>query len=101
MSNAILPNQPLDQDQEVFSYQLWQERFLRIVFYASSAIGLPAVIAATFANNNSIIIGVYIASYIALLLVTVLKLPYWQKSVALLALIYGLGFIGLTETGIW
>lgn len=101
MSNEISPNQFVDQEQSAFSYHQWQEQFLRIVFYAASAIGLPAVIAGSFGTSNGAIIGVYIGAYIILLLVTFIKLPYWQKSVVLLALIYALGFVGLLENGIW
>jgi len=101
MSNEISPNQFAEQEQAIFSYHQWQERFLRIVFYAASALGLPTVIAASIGNTDSVIITVYIVSYIILLLVTFLRLPYWQKSVVLLALIYAVGFVGLMETGIW
>jgi GAF domain-containing protein len=101
MSNEISPNQFVDQDQSAFSYHQWQEQFLRMLFYIASAIGLPAVIVASLGSTNNAITSAYVGSYIILLSVTFLKLPYWQKSIVLLILIYGLGFVGLMETGIW
>jgi GAF domain-containing protein len=84
-----------------YSYQQRQEQFLRIVFYATCIFGLPALIASALTNPNKVAVGIDIGVYVILVVVAFLKLPYWQKAVVLLALIYALGFVGLTETGIW
>src|SRR5512145_1153929 len=101
MSNEISPNQLTDQEQSAFSYHQWQEQFLRMLFYIASVFGLPVLIVAILGSTSNAFISAYIASYIILLAVTFVKLPYWQKSIVLLVIIYGLGFMGLIETGIW
>jgi GAF domain-containing protein len=100
MLKTITPNQPPEQENSIFSYQLWQEQFLRVIFYVACLVGLPVIISLALGSNNRIALGIYIVIYIILLLVTFIKLPYWQKAIVLLFLIYGLGFVGLTETGI-
>lgn len=101
MLKTITPNQSPDQEKSTFSYQQRQEQFLRIAFYTASIAGLPGVVISALTNTNKIVVGIYICAYIILLLVTFFKLPYWLKAVVLLSLVYALGFVGLTETGIW
>jgi GAF domain-containing protein len=100
MSNAITPTHLSDQGKSTFSYQQWQEQFLRVTFYVACIIGLPVIISLAFGSKNRTALGIYAAIYTILLLAAFLKLPYWQKAVVLLFLIYGLGFVGLIETGI-
>ncbi len=101
MSNAITPSQLPTSEKSVFSYQQRQEQFLHVILYATCIFGLPTLIASALTNTNRVTVGIDIGVYLVLLLVTFIKFPYWIKAVVLLALIYILGFIGLTETGIW
>jgi GAF domain-containing protein len=101
MSTFITPNQSPEQEKPVFSYQQRQEQFLRTILYATCIFGLPALIVSALTNKNNLAVGVDIGVYVVLLLVTFFRFPYWMKAVVLLSLIYALGFVGLTETGIW
>jgi GAF domain-containing protein len=102
MTNLVLPTTiPSEKNPSVSSYQQRRERIIQVILYIASGFGLPAVIASALGTTDRVLIGLYIASYFVLLLVTFIKLPYWMQSVTLLVLVYALGFSGLTEAGIW
>ena len=83
------------------SYQNRKETYLRFILYAASVMALPAIVIAVSYTPSMLLNGIYIGAYGVLLVVTFLKLPYWLKASAILALTFGLGLSNLFETGIW
>jgi GAF domain-containing protein len=100
MTNLVLPK-PTGERKPSASYQARRENIIQLILYATCVFGLLAVLASVQGTNDRILISLYIATYVALLFATFLKLPYWLKSVTLLFLIYALALSGLTEAGIW
>lgn len=82
----------------------WRERLVSRLMYASLPVGLLAVIAGL---NNVLPEGdffraiAYVFAYLILLTVALVRrLPYALRSAVLLFLIYGLGLLGLMDSGL-
>lgn len=100
MTNLIQPT-PTGERKPVAPYQERRERIIQLILYVTCVFGLPTVLASAQGTNDRLLISLYIVSYLILLFVTFVKLPYWLKSVTLLFLVYALALSGLTEAGIW
>lgn len=82
-----------------FSYAAWRERFLTIILRGASVVGLIVAIAGSI-DTSPILVAVYTISYLTLLAVTVIPLPYRVRAVGFLAVMMALVIASLLETGI-
>ena len=82
-----------------YSYKKWRTIFLRTTLISACILGLFAMIPA-FAISDLVYRSIYIALYIVVLLVTILKIPDNFKAGILVALLYMVAVAGLAETGI-
>jgi GAF domain-containing protein len=87
-------------DNIEFSYTNWRASFLRITLLWACVFGLFAVIPAIIGATNPLYAGLYIGVYLILLTVTIAPVPGSIKAGALTSLIFSLGILGLTESGI-
>ena len=87
-------------DNIEFSYTNWRAGFLRITLIGASIFGLIAVIPGVLGASTPIYAGLYIGFYLVLLSLTILPVPSSVKSGALVILVFCLGIVGLTESGI-
>ncbi|MBL8049779.1 MAG: GAF domain-containing protein [Anaerolineales bacterium] len=80
-------------------YGEWRAGFLRTTLYLACAFGLLALVPAVLSSPliYSIIYG---ALYMVLVIITFLPASYKVRGVALISLLFGLGILGITETGI-
>jgi GAF domain-containing protein len=83
-----------------FSYTNWRASFLRITLIGASIFGLVAVIPGVIGASDPIYAGLYIGVYLTLLLITILPVPNSIKAGTLTVLIFSLGILGLSESGI-
>jgi GAF domain-containing protein len=87
-------------DNIEFSYASWRAGFLRVTLIGASIFGLVAVIPGVLGATVPVYAWLYIGAYLVLLLLTVLPVPSPLKAGALTSLIFSLGILGLTESGI-
>lgn len=83
-----------------FSYTSWRTSFLRITLSAASVFGLAALISGVIGASGPVYAGLYIGVYLLLLLITVTGVPSSVKAGTLVVLVFSLGILGLTESGI-
>ena len=83
-----------------FSYTNWRASFLRITLTGASIFGLVAVIPGVIGATSPIYAGLYVGVYLVLLLLTILSVSNSIKAAALTSLVFSLGVLGLTESGI-
>jgi GAF domain-containing protein len=87
-------------DNIEFSYTNWRASFLRVTLIGASIFGLVAVIPGVLGASDPIYAGFYIGAYLILLFLTFLPVPSPIKAGALTSLVFSLGVLGLTESGI-
>jgi GAF domain-containing protein len=87
-------------DNIEFSYTNWRANFLRITLIGASVFGLVAVIPGILGATAPIYAGLYIGVYLTLLIITVVPVPSTIKATTLVVLIFSLGILGLSESGI-
>jgi GAF domain-containing protein len=81
-------------------YENWRERFVRPILVGASIFGLLALIMGLTANRGmvqNVSIGV---AYVAVLLATVFRVPYWMRVTAFMMAAYALGLGEFVQTGI-
>ncbi|RMF27028.1 MAG: hypothetical protein D6759_18470, partial [Chloroflexi bacterium] len=82
----------------------WRERLVRGLLRASLVVGALALVAGlinAFQARALLLALIYIAAYLALLAITfVSRLPYRLRAGVFLFLLYGLGLVGLLESGL-
>jgi GAF domain-containing protein len=83
-----------------FSYTRWRDGFLRITLIVASIFGLAAVIPGVIGAANPLYAGLYIGVYVVLLVITITPVSSTIKAATLVILIFGLGLLGLSESGI-
>jgi len=87
-------------DNMEFSYTNWRTGFLRVTLIGASIFGLVAVIPGILGATSPLYAWLYAVVYLILLLLTILPVPSSIKAGALISLIFSLGVLGLTESGI-
>ncbi len=87
-------------DNMEFSYTNWRTSFLRVTLIGASIFGLVAVIPGILGATSPLYAWLYAVVYLILLLLTILPVPSSIKAGALISLIFSLGVLGLTESGI-
>jgi GAF domain-containing protein len=87
-------------DNIEFSYTNWRAGFLRITLAGASIFGLVAVIPGILGATLPIYAWLYAGAYLVLLFLTILPAPNPIKAGTLVSLIFSLGVLGLTESGI-
>jgi len=84
----------------IFSLQTWRENFLRVLLQGTIIFGAVALIAVFFIyKGGGFLIG-FTTAYVIILLVALVRLPYWLKAWVFASIFYLLGVSGLLETGI-
>jgi GAF domain-containing protein len=83
-----------------FSHTSWRSSFLRITLSAASVFGLAALISGVIGASSPVYAGLYIGVYLLLLIITVTGVPSSVKAGTLVVLVFSLGILGLTESGI-
>jgi len=83
-----------------FSYKNWRASFVRTTLIGASVFGLVAVIPGIIGASDPIYAGLYAGVYLILLTLTFTPLPSGLKAGALVTLVFLLGVLGLSETGI-
>lgn len=78
----------------------WKERFLHSLLVGAAIFGLIALIPALFSTPGQTLILVYIISYLFLLAVIFVRLPYSVRASIFLLLILAIGISGMLENGI-
>lgn len=81
-------------------YQNWRESFVRPMLTGALIFGFVALILALLTNQGPNQNAVFIGSYLLLIVVTFVPMPYGIKMGAFLFIIYALGMIELLSTGI-
>lgn len=84
-----------------FSFQEWREDFIRIVLIGASILGGAALAVNFLSRNAPVYLAIYTALFIALLVITFIRLPYWLRAGIFLSLICLLAISSLAQTGIW
>src|SRR5215510_15126865 len=96
MSNQ-LSSLPANQDQ-LFSYEGWRERFLNLVLRGACVLGLIAIMLYLFGSSSPLYKVLAIITYGILVMVTLLnKLDYRLRAGVFLALLYLSGFTSLID----
>ncbi|HEX8993397.1 MAG TPA: GAF domain-containing protein [Anaerolineales bacterium] len=78
----------------------WRERFIRPMLIGAVAFGFVALVMGLLTNQGLIQNTVFIVSYLLLVAVTFLPLPYWVRMSGFLLIVYALGLSELLSTGI-
>lgn len=95
-----LPAPPESQGSELFSYELWRERFLRVVLQGACVLGFFAVVLYFFTPSSAFYKLLAVLFYGVLLAVTFMpRLPYFLKAGIFLFLLYFAGFSSLIDHG--
>ncbi len=81
-------------------YQNWREHFVRPMLIGALVFGLLALIPAFLSTQNLILDAIFVGSYLAVILVTFVRFPYWLRMGVFLFVAYGLGLSELFSTGI-
>jgi GAF domain-containing protein len=81
-------------------YKNWRERFVIPLLIGTLVIGLFALIPAMSSAEYKFLDGVFLAVYVAVGLVTIIRFPYWLRMGVFLLMVYILGLSELLATGI-
>jgi GAF domain-containing protein len=87
-------------DSIEFSYTRWRARFLRNTLIGASLFGLAAVIPGILGATSPLYAWLYAGAYLLVLALTFLPAPVTAKAFLLTGLVFALGILGLSETGI-
>lgn len=87
-------------DKLEFSFDRWRDKFLRVVLYATTGIGLIALIPYVLTETTRSFILAAIGFYIVLLLFTFLRMPYWLRASFFTSLFYMISLATMFDTGI-
>lgn len=87
-------------DSIEFSYANWRARFLRNTLIIASVFGLAAVIPGILGAASPLYAWLYAGAYLLVLALTFLPAPVTAKAFLLTGLVFALGILGLSETGI-
>ncbi|MCA1899944.1 MAG: GAF domain-containing protein [Chloroflexi bacterium] len=87
-------------DSIEFSYTRWRARFLRNTLIGASVFGLAAVIPGILGATSPLYAWLYAGAYLLVLTLTFLPAPVTAKAFLLIGLVFALGILGLSETGI-
>jgi GAF domain-containing protein len=87
-------------DNLEFSYTNWRAGFLKITLIGASIFGLVAVVPGVLGATSPIYAGLYIGVYLILLILTITPAPSSIKAGTLVILVFSLGVVGLSESGI-
>ena len=99
MSN--MPITPQTPGTELFSYEQWRERFLKVVLQGSCILGFIAIGLYLFSPSTPIYKVLAILTYGILVLITVFPtLPYRLRAGIFLLLLYAAGFTSMFDYGI-
>jgi GAF domain-containing protein len=99
MSNSSAPTN-LNRG-ELFSYQQWRERFLKVVLQGSCILGFFAIALYLFSPSTALYKALAVGTYGILVVVTVFpRLPYRLRAGLFLFLLYFAGFSSLIDHGI-
>lgn len=81
------------------TYTHWRSAFIRATLVAACVFGLAALIPSLFAND-AVYQGIYTVLYLIILAVTFLRVNDDIKAGVLIALLYAIAVVGITDTGI-
>ena len=96
-----LTTPPQAQNAELFSYEKWRERFLKVVLQGSCVLGLIAIVLYLFSSSTPLYKVLAVAAYGVLIVVTVFTgLPYRIRAGVFLLLLYVAAFSSLFDHGI-
>lgn len=99
MSN--LSSSPQTAGTELFSYEQWRERFLKVVLQGSCILGFIAIGLYLFSPSTLIYKALAVLTYGVLVLITVFPtLPYRLRAGIFLLLLYSAGFTSMFDYGI-
>ena len=99
MSNR--PSSMLTPKDELFSYEQWRERFLRVVLRGSCILGFMAILLYLFSPSTILYKVLAVLTYGVLVAVTLLeKVHYRIRASVFLFLLYFAGFTSLLDHGI-
>ena len=82
-----------------FSYTDWRQQFLKLLLRGASVAGLFVAIAASL-DVPVFLAALYIGSYITILILTFVPLPYRVRAIGFLAVLYAIAISNLLETGV-
>jgi GAF domain-containing protein len=99
MSNT--PPSPQTQGSELFSYQEWRERFLKVVFQGSCILGFFAILVYLLGPSTPLYKVLAVATYGILVLITLRTgVPYRLRAGIFLFLLFFAGFSSLFDYGL-
>ena len=95
------PSSMLTPKDELFSYEQWRERFLRVVLRGSCILGFMAILLYLFSPSTILYKVLAVLTYGVLVAVTLLeKVHYRIRASVFLFLLYFAGFTSLLDHGI-
>jgi GAF domain-containing protein len=95
------PSSMLTPKDELFSYEQWRERFLRVVLRGSCILGFMAILLYLFSPSTILYKVLAVLTYGVLVAVTLLeKVQYRIRASVFLFLLYFAGFTSLLDHGI-
>lgn len=83
-----------------FDYQRWRERFLKLILFVTTAVGLVAVVLYLVTSGNTAYNITACLMYAVLLLFTFLKMPHAARAGFFLILIYLIALSALLDTAL-
>ncbi len=83
-----------------FSLERWRDRFLRVVLYVTSGIGLIGIIAYIFTSHTPLFTWIAIGCYLVLLAFTFVPMGYFPRAGFFMTLLDLLCIFTLLDTGI-
>src|SRR6266542_2743663 len=103
MINKIPFLQPFNQEEpnsDTLDYKSWREQFILTILRIASILGV-ALIASSYSTATITDRILYIALYIILLLVTLLRIKYVVRTFALLFMLFAIGLNSILAWGPW
>lgn len=98
---STTPPSPQTQGSELFSYEAWRERFLKVVFQGSCILGFIAILVYLFAPSTPLYKVLAVATYGILVLITLRTgVPYRLRAGIFLFLLFFAGFSSLFDYGL-
>lgn len=98
---STTPPSPQIQGSELFFYEAWRERFLKVVFQGSCILGFIAILVYLFAPSTPLYKVLAVATYGILVLITLRTgVPYRLRAGIFLFLLFFAGFSSLFDYGL-
>jgi GAF domain-containing protein len=90
---------PVRFEAAAFSYAEWRQQFLNLILRGATIVGLIVAIVASI-DTELVLVAVYAVSYLTILFVTFVPLPYRVRALGFLAVILAVAIVSLLQTGI-